>query len=245
MLDDPGDPGATQLGPRNSFTSRARKNSTPAFNNAQPKHNVALKIAMPRPTVGQGGCWTLAKLKVVLGAKPCSYGDQTNIHPLYFWQVFRVRVVEFVKLKLTWAVFFLVVTALYTGGQPVRRLTRGSFFVEGCLRALTREVCFREMLSRTLLSSTFWKRELPHLHGHIFPFIGTSSPSRAHLPPHLPLHWHIFPFIGTSSRSGRWGGGRGLGMVCFRESFREAFAGIREGPWVKNAQSNSWRACIR
>ena len=90
----------------------------------------------------------------------------------------------------------------------MRRLTRGSFFVEGCLRALTREVCFREMLSRTLLSSTFWKRELPHLHGHIFPFIGTSSPSRAHLPPHLPLHWHIFPFIGTSSRSGRgaWAG---------------------------------------
>ena len=95
----------------------------------------------------------------------------------------------------------------------MRRLTRGSLFVEGCLRALTREVCFREMLSRTLLFSTFWKRELPHLHGHIFPFIGTSSPSRAHLPPHLPLHWHIFPFRQV-------GGGRGLGMVCFRESFR-------------------------
>ena len=73
--------------------------------------------------------------------------------------------------------------------------------------------------------------------------------------PHLPLHWHIFPFTGASSPSSSpslahlpvqaGGGGRGLGMVCFRESFREAFAGIRAGPWVKNAQSNSSRACIR
>ena len=160
---------------------------------------------------------------------------------------------------------FLVVTALYTGGQPVRRVMRGSFFVGGCLRALSWKFCFREKLSRTLLFSTFLKRELPHLHGHIFPFIGTSSSSRAHLPlhghnfpslAHLPLHGHIFlplherifPFIGTSSPSwahlpfhghvesfpqvaensltGQVGGRRGLGMVWFREIFREAFAGI-------------------
>ena len=126
--------------------------------------------------------------------------------------------------------FFLVVTALYTGGQPVCRLTRGSFFAEGCLRALTREVCFREMLSRTLLFSTFWKRELPHLHGHIFPFIGTSSPSRAHLPPHLPLHWHIFPFIGTSSHSGRWGGGVGWAWFASARAFARLSPGYARDP---------------
>ena len=109
-----------------------------------------------------------------------------------------------------WAVFFLVVTALYTGGQPARKLTRRPFFVEGCLRALSREACFREMLSRTLLFSTSRNESchifmatsfasLAHLplHGHIFPFMGTSSPSW----PHIPLHWHIFLFIGTSSSS--------------------------------------------
>ena len=109
-----------------------------------------------------------------------------------------------------WAVFFLVVTALYTGGQPARKLTRRPFFVEGCLRALSREACFREMLSRTLLFSTSWNESrhifmatsfasLAHLplHGHIFPFMATYSTSLAH----LPLHWHIFLFIGTSSPS--------------------------------------------
>ena len=62
--------------------------------------------------------------------------------------------------------------------------------------------------------------------------IATSSPSWAH----LPLHWHIVPFMGTSSPSwahlpckDTWRGGW-RDMVCFRESFREAFAGIREGP---------------
>ena len=106
--------------------------------------------------------------------------------------------------------FFLVVKALYTGGQPARKLTRRPFFVEGCLRALSREACFREMLSRTLLFSTSWNESchifmatsfasLAHLplHGHIFPFMGTSSPSW----PHIPLHWHIFLFMGTSSPS--------------------------------------------
>ena len=72
--------------------------------------------------------------------------------------------------------------------------------------------CFRERSCFQLL-----KRELPHLHGHIFRFIGTSSSSWAHLPlhghifpfmatyspswPHIPLHWHIFLFIGTFSSS--------------------------------------------
>ena len=71
------------------------------------------------------------------------------------------------------------------------------------------------------------------LHWHLFAFIGTSSPSWVH----LRLHRHIFPFMGTSSFQGHVEGGRWRDMVCFRESFREAFAGIREGPWAKNAQS--------
>ena len=112
--------------------------------------------------------------------------------------------------QLIWAVFFWVVTALYTGGQPARKLTRRPFFVEGCLRALSREACFREMLSRTLLFSTSWNESchifmatsfasLAHLplHGHILPFMATYSTSLAH----LPLHWHIFLFIRTSSPS--------------------------------------------
>ena len=127
---------------------------------------------------------------------------------------------------------FLVVTALYTGGQPVRRLTRGSFFVEGCLRALTREVCFREMLSRTLLFSTFWKRELPHLHGHIFLFIGTSSPSRAHLPPHLSLHWQIFPFRQV-------GGGVGWAWFASARAFARLSPGYARDPeWKTPNQIN-------
>ena len=34
------------------------------------------------------------------------------------------------------------------------------------------------------------------LHGHIFPFMGTSS-----FMAHLPLHGHIFPFMGSSTSS--------------------------------------------
>ena len=76
-------------------------------------------------------------------------------------------------------------------------------------------------LLETRIATSSW----PHLplHWHIFPFTGASSPSSSPSLAHLPLHWHIFPFRQV-------GGGRGLGMVCFRESFREAFAGIREGP---------------
>ena len=82
--------------------------------------------------------------------------------------------------------------------------------MEGCLRALAREVCFREMLLRTLLFSTFWKRELPHLHGHIFP-------SLAHLPLHGRIFPLIFPFIGTSSPS--------LAHLPFRQVGAGAWAG--------------------
>ena len=63
--------------PRNSFTSRVRKNSTPAFNNAQPKQHVALKITMPEK--GQhlpGGMLHKQKLKVVLRHQALQYGDQ-------------------------------------------------------------------------------------------------------------------------------------------------------------------------
>ena len=86
---------------------------------------------------------------------------------------------------------FFVVTALYTGGQPARKLTRGAMF---CGRVLTRafagSLLSRNAFANALIVFNFLKRELPHLplHGHIFPFIGTSSPSWAR----LLLHGHIF-----------------------------------------------------
>ena len=70
--------------------------------------------------------------------------------------------------------------------------------------------CMRKAFSK--LKFRFGKE--PNLHGHIFPFMGTSSSSWAHLSihghiflfmgtsipswPHLPLHGRIFPFVGTS-----------------------------------------------
>ena len=51
--------------------------------------------------------------------------------------------------------------------------------------------CMRKAFSK--LKFRFGKK--PNLHGHIFPFMGTSSSSWAH----LSLHGHIFPFMGTSS----------------------------------------------
>ena len=69
-----------------------------------------------------------------------------------------------------------------------------------CGRVLTRAFAgslFSRNAFANALVFNFLKRELPRLHGHIFPFMGTSSPSW----PHLPLHWHIFLFIGTSSSS--------------------------------------------
>ena len=167
---------------------------------------------------------------------------------------------------------------LLGGNGPIHwRTTCTQAYAEAifCGRVLTRAFA-GSLLSRNAFANAlvfnFLKRELPHLHGHIFRFIGTSSSSRAHLAlhghifhfigtsssslAHLPLHSHLLPFIGTSSPSwvhlplhshllpfigtsspswvhlpfkdtwrGRW-----RDMVCFRESFREASAGIREGP---------------
>ena len=175
----------------------------------------------------------------------------------------------------------------FGGNDPIHWRTTCAQAYAGaifCGRVLTRAFA-GSLLSRNAFANAlvfnFLKRELPHLHGHIFLFIGTSSfpfmgtsspsmgtssPSWPHIPlhwhiflfigtsspssAHLPLHWHIFPFIGTSSPSlaplrlhrhifpfmgtssfqGHVEGGRWRDMVCFRESFREAFAGIREGP---------------
>ena len=61
------------------------------------------------------------------------------------------------------------------------------------------------------------------LHGHIFPFMGTSSLSWAHLPlswAHLPFHGHIFPLMGTSSPS--WANlplhGHVFSLICSHHS---------------------------
>ena len=62
-----------------------------------------------------------------------------------------------------------------------------------CGRVLTRAfaegLLSRNAFANALVFSISW----PHLplHGHIFPFIGTSSPSLAH----LTLHRHIFSFM--------------------------------------------------
>ena len=75
-----------------------------------------------------------------------------------------------------------------------------------CGRVLTRAFA-GSLLSRNAFANAlvfnFLKRELPHLHGHIFlfigtssfPFMGTSSPSMGTSSPslaHLPLHGYIF-----------------------------------------------------
>ena len=59
----------------------------------------------------------------------------------------------------------------------------------GCLRALSREVCFRKMFSPTFFP-TVLRRDLPHL-------MAAFSPSLAH----LALHGRIFPLMATSSPS--------------------------------------------
>ena len=81
---------------------------------------------------------------------------------------------------------FLVVKALYTGEQPAQRgYAQVTFHGRVPMRAFA-----GSLLSRTLLFATVLGRELPHLHGHIFPSLA-----------HLPLHGRIFPFMGTSSTS--------------------------------------------
>ena len=111
----------------------------------------------------------------------------------------------------------------FGGNGPIHwRTTCAQAYAEAifCGRVLTRAFA-GSLLSRNAFANAlvfnFLKRELPHLHGHIFRFIGTSSSSWAHLPlhghifpfmatystslAHLPLHWHIFLFIGTISPS--------------------------------------------
>ena len=108
----------------------------------------------------------------------------------------------------------------FGGNGPIHwRTTCAQAYAEAifCGRVLTRAFA-GSLLSRNAFANAlvfnFLKRELPHLHGHIFRFIGTSSSSWAHLPlhghimatystslAHLPLHWHIFLFIRTSSPS--------------------------------------------
>ena len=88
--------------------------------------------------------------------------------------------------------------------------------------------CMRKAFSR--LKFRFGKE--PNLYGHIFPFMGTSSSSWAHLSlhghifpfmgtssfmAHLPLHGHIFPFMGASSPS--WAHPSREGILC-RNGYR-------------------------
>ena len=107
----------------------------------------------------------------------------------------------------------------FGGNGPIHwRTTCAQAYAEAifCGRVLTRAFA-GSLLSRNAfanaLAFNFLKRELPHLHGHIFRFIGTSSSSLAH----LPLHWHLFPFIGTSSPS--WV------HLAFKDTWRGALAG--------------------
>ena len=118
---------------------------------------------------------------------------------------------------------------IYTGGKSVRTLTGGSFFMEGYLRrAYAGKFAFAKCFAfANAFVFNHLEMRIPHLHGHIFPFIDTSFLSRAYLPPHLPLYWHIFPFICISSRSGRWGEAW-AGHSLLPRNFCEAFAGIRK-----------------
>ena len=127
----------------------------------------------------------------------------------------------------------------FGGNGPIHwRTTCAQAYAEAifCGRMLTRAFA-GSLLSRNAFANAlvfnFLKRELPHLHGHIFRFIGTSSSSWGHLPlhghifpfmatystslAHLPLHWHLFPFIGTSSPS--WV------HLPFKDTWRGALAG--------------------
>ena len=146
--------------------------------------------------------------------------------------MFMLTYIQFESLVHLSRVFF-------GGNGPLHwRTTCAQAYAEAifCGRMLTRAFA-GSLLSRNAFSNAlvfnFLKRELPHLHGHIFCFIGTSSSSWAHLPlhghifpfmatystslAHLPLHWHLFPFIGTSSPS--WV------HLPFKDTWRGALAG--------------------
>ena len=101
---------------------------------------------------------------------------------------------------------------IFCGRVPTRACAGGLLSRNAFANALV----FNLLILETRIATSSW----PHL-----PFIGTSSPSRAHLPPHLPLHWHIFPFIGTSSLQA--GGGGGVGWAWFASA--RAFARLSPG----------------
>ena len=68
------------------------------------------------------------------------------------------------------------------------------YIVLQCLLLPPRTSSFK-MHAESLFKAKFRFGKEPNLHGHIFPFMCTSSSSGAH----LSLHGHIFPFMGTSS----------------------------------------------
>ena len=135
----------------------------------------------------------------------------------------------------------------FGGNGPIHwRTTCAQAYAEAifCGRVLTRAFA-GSLLSRNAFANAlvfnFLKRELPHLHGNIFRFIGTSSSSWAHLPlhghifpfmatyctslAHLPLHWHIFLFIRTSSPSSAHLPLHGYIFDPFKDTWRGALAG--------------------
>ena len=153
----------------------------------------------------------------------------------------------------------------FGGNGPIHwRTTCAQAYAEAifCGRVLTRAFA-GSLLSRNAFANAlvfnFLKRELPHLHGHIFRFIGTSSSSWPHIPlhghifpfmatystslAHLPLHWHIFlfigtnPFIGTSSPSwahlpfkDTWRGGVGGTWFASARAFARLSPGCARDP---------------
>ena len=82
------------------------------------------------------------------------------------------------------------------------------YIVLQCLMLPPRTPSFK-MHAESLFKAQIQLGKKPNLHGHIFPFMGTSSfmahlPLHGHIFPfmaHLPLHGHIFPFMGASTPS--------------------------------------------
>ena len=145
----------------------------------------------------------------------------------------------------------------FGGNGPIHwRTTCAQAYAEAifCGRVLTRAFA-GSLLSRNAFAKAlvfnFLKRELPHLHGHIFRFIGTSSSSWAHLPlhghifpfmatyspswPHDPLHWHIFLFMATSSSSSAH-------LPLHWHLF--PFIGTSSPSWVHLPLKDTWRGAL-